>query len=309
MNDYMALIFGAGCAGVGGELFVRGTIGIAHWLRISPGIIGATVVAFATSSPELSISLNAAVAGHPQLALGDALGSNVVNVALILGLSLVTAGIQCPRDSVKRDFPLALMAPLITGGLLLDGVLSRVDGLLMLGMFLAWLVVTTIEARNQRSLAEEVLGEHRKWLAIFSCIAGLAFLIGGGALIVMGAKSIAMAFGVDEFIVGAAIVAIGTSTPEIATTLVARLHRRSEISLGTILGSNIFNGLLIVALAAIIHPIIIEWREVAIALVFGVATVALAFPTRDGFIKRGHGGMLLLIYLAYLATLLQLHTG
>src|SRR3989337_2655144 len=103
MNDYAALILGVVCDGIGGELFVRGAVGLAHWARVTPAISGATVAAFATSSPELSVSINAALAGKPQIALGDALGSNVVNVALILGLALVISGIQSPRDSIKRD--------------------------------------------------------------------------------------------------------------------------------------------------------------------------------------------------------------
>ena len=130
MNDYVALSMGVICAGIGGELFVRGAVGLAHWARISPGIIGATVAALATSSPELSVSINAALAGKPQIALGDALGSNIVNVALILGLALVMSEIQSPRDSVKRDFPVALLIPIITGVLFLDGELSRFDGFL-----------------------------------------------------------------------------------------------------------------------------------------------------------------------------------
>lgn len=306
MNNYLILMLGIGCAGLGGELFVRGTIGLAHWLRISPGIIGATVAAFATSSPELSISLNAATSGHPQMALGDALGSNVVNIALILGIALAAAGIQCPRGSIRRDFPVALLVPPITGAFALDGVLSRLDGLLMLVMFFGWLAATVNEARNQRSMAEQVLGEYRKAIVLLSCATGLALLIAAGALIVKGATGLALAFGINEFIVGATIIAIGSSTPELATTVIAGLRGHGEVSLGTLLGSNIFNGLLIVACAAMVHPIVIVWQEVAIALVFGLVALGCAFPARHGFIERRRGGLLLLIYAAYLATLLQL---
>ena len=305
MNDYVALGLGVVCAGIGGELFVRGAVGLAHWARISPGIIGATVAAFATSSPELSVSINAALGGKPQIALGDALGSNIVNVALILALALVISGIQSPRDSVKRDFPVALLIPIITGVLFLDGGLSRFDGLLMLSMFLAWLVAAIVEARKQRSAAEEVLGEHRGWLVVLSCAVGLAFLVAAGNLIVAGARGIAIAFGIDEFIIGATIVAVGTSVPELATTVIAKLRGHDEVGLGTILGSNIFNGIFIVAVAAIIHPITVAWREVAIALVFGLVAVAFTYPTRTGFIERRRGVLLLVLYAAYLATILQ----
>ncbi len=305
MNDYVALILGIVCAGVGGELFVRGAVGLAFWARVSPGIIGATVAAFATSSPELSVSINAAMAGEPQIALGDALGSNVVNVALILALALIISGIQSPRDSVKRDFPVALLIPIVTGVLFLDGELSRFDGFLMLGMFFAWFMATVIQARKQRSAAEEVLGEYRVWLIALSCAAGLAFLVAAGNLIVTGARGIAIAFGIDEFIIGATIVAVGTSVPELATTVIAKLRGHDEVGLGTILGSNIFNGVFVVAVAAIIHPITVVWREVVITLVFGLVALVFTYPSRKGFIERRRGVLLLVLYVAYLAIILQ----
>jgi cation:H+ antiporter len=306
MNDYVALILGVTCAGTGGELFVRGAVGLAHWARISPGIIGATVAAFATSSPELSVAINAAMAGKPQIALGDALGSNVVNVSLILAVALVISGIQCPRDSVKRDFPVALLVPVVTSVLILDGALTRFDGIFLLSMFLIWLLAAIIEARKQRSASDKILGEHRGWLALVLCVVGLAFLVGAGNLIVAGARGIAISWGIDEFVIGATIVAVGTSAPELATAVIAKLRGHDEVGLGTILGSNIFNGLFIIATAAIIYPITVSWREVAVALVFGLVTVAFTFPTRQGFIERRRGVLLLVLYAAYLTAVLQL---
>lgn len=304
LNDYAALVSGVVCAGIGGEIVVRGAVGLAHWARVSPGIIGATVAAFATSSPELSVSISSAMAGKPQIALGDALGSNVVNVALILALALLVSGIRSPRDTLKRDFPVALIVPVITGVLFLDGVLSRIDGLLLLGMFLSWLVAAIIEARKQRSAVEEVLGEHRGWLALILCIVGLAFLGAAGQLIVTGARGIAISFGVDEFVIGATIVAVGTSVPELATTVIAKLRGHDEVGLGTILGSNILNGLFIVAVAAVIFPISVDWREVAVALVFGLLAVVFTFPTRAGFIERRRGVLLLVLYGVYLTAVI-----
>ena len=221
MTDYTILIIGVVCAGIGGEIFVRGAVGLSHWARISPGIIGATVAAFATSSPELSVSIRAALSGTPQIALGDALGSNIMNVAFILGLALVISGIQTPRNTVQRDFPVALLTPGITGLLLVDGELSRIDGLLMMLMFIAWLVATCVEARRQRSVVEAVLGEHRILLIVLSSIAGLA----------------------------------------------------------------------IIPIAAIIHPIVVPWRELLMALVFGFVSLACTYPTRTGYIERRRGGI------------------
>jgi cation:H+ antiporter len=305
MNDYIALVLGVACAGIGGELFVRGAVGLALWARVSPAIIGTTIAAFATSSPELSVSINAAMAGKPQITLGDALGSNVVNVALILALALVISGIQSPRDSIKRDFPVALLIPVITGVLFLDGELSRLDGLLMLSIFLAWLLAVIIEARKQRKVAEQDIEVHRAWLVVIACIAGLAFLVMAGNLIVAGAKGIAISFGIDEFIVGATLVAIGTSVPELATTVIAKLRGHDEIGLGTILGSNIFNGIFIIAVAAIIYPITVDRREVAVTLAFGVVALMFTYPTRQGFIGRRRGILLLMLYAVYLATIFQ----
>lgn len=305
MSDFLVLLMGVACAGIGGELFVRGAVGLARWARISPGIIGATVAAFATSSPEMSVSINAALAGNPELALGDALGSNVVNVALILGLALAISGIQSPRDSVKRDFPVALLIPIFTGVLFLDGVLSRVDGCLMLSLFFAWLVAAVIEARKQRSDAAEALGEHRRWLIVVLGVAGLAFLVTAGDLIVTGARGISALFGIDEFVVGATVVAVGTSTPELATTIIAKLRGHDEVGLGTILGSNIYNGIFVVAVAAIIHPISVAWREIAVALVFGLLALVVCYPQRNGLIERRRGVLLLVLYASYLVTIVQ----
>jgi len=305
MNDFFALFLGVVCAGIGGEFFVRGSVGLAHWARISPGIVGATVAAFATSSPELSVSVSSAMAGQPEIALGDALGSNVVNIALILGLALMISGIRSSPSSIGRDFPVAVLAPMLTGLLFLDGELSRLDGVILLGVFLAWLTATVIEVRKQRRTASDIPGESRHAMAVLLCVGGMALLMAAGYLIVAGARGVAAMFGIDEFIVGATLVALGTSTPELATTIVAKLRGHDEVGLGTIVGSNIFNNLFIVAVAATIHPISVAWREVAVALGFGLLALALCYPPGHGFIGRGRGFLLLVLYAAYNATLFQ----
>lgn len=286
---------------------MRGAVGLGHWARISPGIIGATIAAFVTSSPELSVAINSAAAGRPQISLGDALGSNVVNVALILALALVISEVRSPRDTLKRDFPVALLVPVITGFLALDGMLSRFDGLLMLCLFAAWLFTAALEARRQRVAANKDLGKHRGWTALLLSIAGLALLIAAGIFIVSGARGIALSFGVREFIVGATVVAVGTSIPELATTIIAKLRGHDEIGLGTILGSNIFNGLFIVSVAAVICPIAVGWQEVSVALVCGLLAPLFCYPSRSGIIRRRRGFMLLALYSAYLALIVHRH--
>lgn len=311
MNGYLALLFGIACAGLGGEMFVRGAARLARWARVAPGIVGATVVAFATSSPELSVSLSAAAAGQSRIALGDALGSNVVNVALILGMALMISGLQGSRDHIRRDFPVALLVPVLTALLCLDGLLSRLDGLLLLGLFVAWLLATLLAARRQHQPQDEPENNERptgRSILAYG-IAGIALLVLAGHLIVTGASGIAREFGLDEFIIGVTIVAIGTSVPELATTLIAKWRGLDEISLGTVMGSNIFNGLFIVALAAVISPIIVPWHEVALTLLVGLVALMLCYPGRNGFIRRRRGLLLLALYALYLGLLLSPATG
>ena len=305
MSPYLLLVAGIICAAIGGELFVRGVVGVARWARVSAGIIGATFAAFATSSPELSVSVTSGLAGTPQIALGDALGSNVVNLALILGLALLISPIHASRDSLRRDFPVALLVPLLLGVLAYDGMLSRVDGFMLLALFVAWLAAVVLEVRRQRSAAGQVLGEVRHGLALLSCLGGLVFLVASGKLIVVGAKGIALVYGIDEFVIGATLVAIGTSAPELATVIVAKLRGHDEVGLGTLLGSNIFNGLFIIAVAAVIHPIALGLAEVAIGLVLGLLATAVTFPGKNGLLGRGRGWVLLALYAAYLGLILR----
>lgn len=305
MWDYLVLLLGVLCAGAGGEFFVRGTVGIAGSLRISPGIIAATIAAFATSSPEFTVAVNSALEGTPRIALGDALGSNVVNVALILAAAVLIVPIAASRDIIRREFPIALVVPVIIAALLFDGVLSRLDGLLLLGLFTSWLVAVVRDARRQRSAAAEVLGEHKPLRAIAEGVAGLALLIVAGRLIVASATGIAAAGGIDTFIIGATVVALGTSVPELATAIISALKGHEEVGLGTILGSNIFNGLLIVGVASSISPIDINVREVAPALVLGLVAVALTYPPRSGVLDRWRGLILLGVYGTYLFAVLQ----
>jgi cation:H+ antiporter len=303
--NVLALFLGVVCAAGGGELFVRGTVGLARTLRISPGIVAATVAAFATSSPELTVSISAALQGTPRIALGDALGSNVVNFALILGSALLIGVLHAPRAAIKRDFPTALAVPAASAVLLIDGALSRMDGFLLLAIFVVWLVAIVREARRERSAVEQVLGAHPPGRALVEGAIGLGLLVAAGHLVVTGASGIASAYGVSDFVIGATVVAVGTSVPELATTIVSRLRGHDEVSLGTILGSNIFNGLFIVGLAASIAPIRVGFAEAGPALVLGLAAVALTYPPASGVINHRRGWMLLALYAVYLTAVLQ----
>jgi len=304
MNPYAALLLGVLFAGLGGELFVRGVVGLSRWARVSAGIVGATLAAFATSSPELAVAVSSALAGSPEIALGDALGSNVVNVALILGLAVSIGSVRAPREAVRREFLFALLTPLGLWMLLADGRLSRLEGGLLLAGFFAWLGWVVREAASQRRVVEESGEPVGVWSVALAGVSGLALLIAAGRLIVTGAQGIATAFGLDPFLIGATLVALGTSVPELATAVVSQLRGHHEVGLGTLLGSNIFNCLFIVGTASSIHPIVAGWGEVAVAVLFGVAAVAASIPARNGIIARRRGGLLLVLYAGYVTVLM-----
>ena len=302
-RDIFALTVGLLCAGIGGELFVRAAVGIAAWARVPAGVIGATVAAFATSTPEISVAIGAAAAEKPEIALGDALGSNVVNVALVLGLTLLVGPIVAPRESTRLDIPFAVLLPLVTITVALNGTISRIDAAILLTIFSAWLVLTTLAARRERSAAVAVLAERSHGRSILEMLLGLAFLVAAGRLIVYGARGVGEELGLNAFVIGATFVAVGTSTPELATTLIARIRGHSEIGLGTIVGSNIYNGGFIIALAAFIHPIDVNFREAGAAIGFGLAVVALLLNAR-GLLRRRLGLLFLTIYIAYVAVVI-----
>lgn len=303
-NHLMALFGGVLLAGVGGELFVRGIVGIARWLRVSPGIIGATVAAFATSSPEISVAVSSASDGHPGISLGDALGSNVVNIAVILGIALLFSRIPCDRGTKLRELPGALLVPALIGLAGYDRTIGRVDAMFLLAIFVGWMTCVVHEVRRQRDATGEILAQRAPIMASGSSLGGLLCLLAGGRLIVIGAEGVARAFGIPEFIIGATVVAVGTSVPELATLVISQIRGHREIGLGLILGSNIFNGLFVIAIASLIHPIQMTGPGFPISLAVMAATTIMVIPDRTGFIGRGRGILLLLTYTIYLILML-----
>jgi cation:H+ antiporter len=306
MNDYLAFALGLVCAGAGGELFVRGTVGMATAARISPGIIAATVAAFATSSPELTIAISSSLAGTPEISLGNALGGNMMTIALILGLAVLISAINVPTEAAKRDVPIAMLVPVTIGVLLLDGRITRVEGWILLAGFCVWLSLMVKEARTQRSAAAGLLGERNPLYAVLESAAGLGLLVAAGNLIVSGGSAMAYQFGLSDFVVGATIVALGTSAPELATVLISKLRGQDEVGIGAIVGSNIFNGLFVIGVAAAITPININLKSAAPALAFGLVALVLVYPPRTRTILRWRGAMLLAAYAIYVAVILQL---
>jgi cation:H+ antiporter len=301
-TDLLALLAAIPFAAVGGEAFLKGVLGVGAWLRLPNLLVATTLAAFATSSPELTVSSMAALAGQPEIGLGDALGSNVVNIALILGLALFFGSLAANLAEVRRDAVLALAVPFLTLILAFDGTLSRLDGALLLTVLAVWLVLILRQAIDHRRGAPAPDGPApmrpaRAWAFV---ALGLVCLILSGRLFVTGASGIAESLGVHPFAIGALVVAIGTSLPELVTMLVARWRGHDDVGLGTLLGSNIFNGLAIVGVAASIHPIRAPLWEVALTLGFGVLALLAILP-RAGMIARWRGLLLLAIYGAFVA--------
>jgi len=302
IHDFLMLLGAMALAGIGGELFLKGVLGAAVALRVPRLLVATSLAAFATSSPELTVSTVAALAGQPEIGLGDALGSNVVNIALLFGLALLFGPIHVERKSLGRDFVFAIMIPLLTFQCVADGILTRGEGGFLLLCFALWmglLIRGGLARRVDPGDTDMPEAPPTPWRPIAFSVLGLAALMLAGRLFVNGATGIATAFGVDAYIVGAIVVAIGTSLPELVTVMLARIRGHDDIGVGTLLGSNLFNGMAIVGVAASIHPIQAPPAEIAITLGMGVLSLLLLIPGRDGIIGRGRGVMLLGAYAVF----------
>lgn len=297
--DLLALLAAVAVAAAGGAAFLKGVLGVAAWLRLPNMLVAATLAAFATSSPELAVSSLAALAGRPGIGLGDALGSNVVNLGLILGAALLFGPLAARFEEYRRDFLLALAVPLLTLLLALDGTLSRADGALLLLLFTVWMALVARQAlAHRRHAAASVDAPAHAARACVLLLVGLAALILAGRLFVAGASGIATTLGVRPYVIGATLVAVGTSLPEIVTVLLSRLRGHDDVGLGTLLGSNLFNGLAVVGVAASIQPISVPLAEVGVAATLGVIAVALV-RSRGGIVSRRRGLALLAAYAVF----------
>ncbi|MCB1263614.1 MAG: sodium:calcium antiporter [Mycobacterium sp.] len=298
----LVLLAGSALAALGGQLFIRGLIGFSAWWRLPTSVVAATLAAFATSAPELSVAINSAVAGQPEIALGEVLGSNVVNIALVLGIAVAFAPILVDRGAVAREYPAAAAAPALVGLLAVDGTLGRLDGLILLAVFAAWLSRGVAAGRRFRASAQGAALERTRTSVVISLGLGLVMLIIAGRAIVAGAVGVSTALGWDGFVVGAVLVALGTSAPELVTVIIARLRGHDDVAVGTILGSNIFNTLMILGVAAVIRPITVEGFETDVGVVASVVLVLLLLPVR-GRVDRWRSLPLLGSYFLVLALL------
>ncbi|AVT48036.1 MULTISPECIES: calcium/sodium antiporter [Shewanella] len=291
---------------LGAEALVRGASAIALRLGITPLIIGLTIVAFGTSAPELAVSVKSALAGNSGIALGNVIGSNIANIGLILAITALIRPIQVQSQVVKRDIPLMILASMLFWGLLLDGELSLIDGVVLLSLLFGYLTFSYISSKNSKNEEEIEAGPNNPLLSGLFILVGISMLVGGGILFVNGAVDLAKTFGVSEVIIGLTIVAIGTSMPELVTSVIAALKGQSDIAIGNVVGSNLFNILGILGVTAIVHPVSsLGFQPFDFMVMLALAIVILPFAWTGLRIGRREGSVLLLTYLGYMGYLIN----
>lgn len=312
---YVWLILGFLLLVKGADWFVSGASGIAKKLRIPAVVIGLTVVAFGTSAPEMAVSVSAAVQGKNEIALGNVVGSNIFNLLMVLGISGMIFPLTVDKNVLRRDFPLSVAATVLLGLLAFAGVqgntLSRADGIILLVIFAAYMAVLlrqALKGRRDTSLEEPASGENTlKSLTvnIINSIGGLACIVLGGNLVVESASDIARSFGVSENLIALTIVAIGTSLPELVTSVVAAVKKENDIAVGNVIGSNIFNILCILGLSAAINPInVISEAYWDILICLAVSAVYLVYVLWKKSVGRAAGASMAALYIGYTAYLL-----
>jgi cation:H+ antiporter len=300
MMTYLLFVLGLVGLTLGGEYLVRGASAVARHFRLSPMVIGLTIVGFGTSAPELLVSVQAAMAGQPAIAIGNVLGSNIANILLILGVSAVIAPLVIPVSKLWRDLGFMLLATGAIWVMLLDGTVTRLEGgILVLGLAV-FLTTAFMTGKVDVEDSEEVIAQWKAWAYTFG---GLVVLVIGARLLVDSASEIARAYGISEAVIGLTIVAVGTSLPELATSVIAALRKQTEIAVGNVVGSNIFNIFSILGITALIIPIPADPRFAGTDMLWVAGTAAalciLAFALKG--LPRIAGVLLLVTYGAYIA--------
>ncbi len=295
----------------GAEWLVRGASALGVKAGLSALVIGLTVVAFGTSAPELMVSVESALMGKGDIAVGNVVGSNIANIALILGIAAMIRPLQVNTQVVRREVPLVIAASVLLCALLWDGTLGRIDGAIMFVLLVAYTGLSLYDARRETNPAIEQEyadvargGTRPAWQYAGLAAIGLAVLLVGADLLVGGAIRVAAVFGVPEVIVGLTIVAIGTSLPELATSAIASYRREGDIAVGNVLGSNLFNILGILGIAAMVMPLTAGGITlVDLGMMVAITVVIIPLVMTRLVISRLEGGLLVLGYVAYLTWL------
>jgi cation:H+ antiporter len=294
---------------LGGEVFVRAAAAIGKRLHMSPLVAGLTIVAFATSSPELAISLNAALKDLPGLAVGNVIGSNICNLALILGIVTIIKPAPVRQTLVRRDVLVMAITTLLVPGLLLDGELSRVEGGLLILCIVTYTVLTVWHARatrHQRSPDEHsvpLITENTVFNVLLA-VGGLLLLITGSRFFVDASETIADLFGVPDGVVGLSAAAFGSSLPELSASIIAARHGQPEMAAGNLIGSNIFNLLMILGATSVVRPLAMHSVTlVDLAVMIAVTALALVLMLTRARLRRREGIVLVVTYSLYMTWL------
>lgn len=298
---YLLFVLGLVGLTLGGEYLVRGASAVARHFRLSPMVIGLTIVGFGTSAPEMLVSVQAAMAGQPAIAIGNVLGSNIANILLILGVSAVIAPLVIPVSKLWRDLGFMLLATGAIWVMLLDGTVTRLEGVFLLVGLAVFLTTAIFTGRVE--LDEDDSADIAQWKAWAMTLGGLVVLVIGARLLVDSASEIARTYGISEAVIGLTIVAIGTSLPELATSVIAAIRKQTEIAVGNVVGSNIFNIFSILGVTAVIVPIPADARFANTDMLWvGAAAAALCIlAVALKGLPRIAGAALLAAYIGYLA--------
>lgn len=311
----LLLIAGFAALIKGADIFVDGSSALAKKFGVPSLIIGLTIVALGTSAPELAVSISAAVQGSNEIALSNVVGSNLFNILMVLGVCSLISPLPVDRMVLKRDFPVSILplliligliaAPLLFRGTFLQhemeenvGTITRITGLIFVILFLAYIGFLIFQAKKNASpdTGEETMA---LWKCILMIVGGIALIVAGGQAVVYGAKAIARMAGMTETLIGLTIVAVGTSLPELVTSAVAARKGETELAIGNVIGSNIFNLLFILGISSLIHPVAVNMASVydTLILLF-VSILLLVFTTTAKRINRAEGAVMVLVYVA-----------
>ncbi len=309
LAGFAALIKGADC-------FVDGSSALARKFKVSGLIIGLTIVAFGTSAPELAVSTSAALQGANEIALSNVVGSNIFNLLCVLGICAVIRPVPVAAEVRRRDFPFSIITTAVvflmagasavfSGGLIQAdmaeqaGDVNRLEGFTVLALFLGYTAYLIIDAKKHPE-EEETCNTLPLWKCFLLICVGLALIIGGGQAVVHSAKEIARVAGMSETLIGLTIVAVGTSLPELVTSVVAAKKGEAGLAVGNAIGSNIFNLLFILGLSAVIQPIEVNLASVSdLGILIAVSFLAYLFALTSGKFKRGEGIAMILSYIIY----------
>ena len=303
--EYLLLVVGFVLLIKGADFFVDGASSIAGKLKVPSLIIGLTVVSMGTSMPEAAVSVSASLSGDNAISLGNVIGSNIFNLLMVVGVSSIILPIVTDKDILKRDMPINLAITAILCVLLFDGQLSRLDAIILLLLFASYMFLLIRSALKNRVEAEET--KIMSWTkSLIFVVIGLAAIIGGGNLVVNSAKTIAANLGMSQTLIGLTVVAIGTSLPELVTSVVAAKKGDSGIAMGNVVGSNIFNILMILGLAGVIKPMTANVEFfIDTAILIAVSLLMFLFAFTKKKTSRLEGAICVLVYVAYTAYIIM----